>query len=109
MPTSLPGVYGVTVSLANGARSQMTFVADDDAFVVSGSADDLERVPELTGGVAAASSDLSPLVRSSSGDPAAITSRGCASDAIGVVDGRVRCRTLRRMDAAAAPRIEVTT
>jgi len=31
--------------------------------VVSGSADDLERVPELTGGVVVASSDLSPLVQ----------------------------------------------
>jgi hypothetical protein len=61
--TSLPGVYGVTVLLANGARSQTTFVADDDASVLSGSAEDLERVPELTGGVVAASSDLSPLVR----------------------------------------------
>jgi hypothetical protein len=61
--TSLPGVYGVTVSLANGARSQTTFVADDGAFALSDSGDVLERVPELTGGVVAASSDLSPLVR----------------------------------------------
>ena len=43
------------------------------------------------------------------GDSATITSRGCASDAIGVVDGRIRRRALRRMDAAPAQRIEVTT
>ncbi len=61
--TSLPGVYGVTVSMANGARSQTTFVAGDGAFALSGSGDVLERVPELAGGVVAASSDLSPLVR----------------------------------------------
>jgi hypothetical protein len=63
VPTSLPGVYGVTVLLANGARSQTTFVAANDASVVSASADDLERVPDLTGGVVVASSDLAPLVQ----------------------------------------------
>jgi hypothetical protein len=61
--TSLPGVYAVTVTLANGARTQSTFVAHDDGLALSGSGEALERVPELTAGVTVASSDLSPLVR----------------------------------------------
>jgi hypothetical protein len=61
--TSLPGVYAVAVTLANGARSQTTFVAYDDAFMLAGSDGALETVPELTGGVVVASPDLSPLVR----------------------------------------------
>ena len=61
--TSLPGVYAVTVTLASGARSQTTFVTSDDAFMLTGSDRALEAVPELTGGVIAAWSDLSPLVR----------------------------------------------
>jgi hypothetical protein len=63
VPTSMPGVYDVTVSLASGARSQATLLAHAEAFTLSGSNGALENVPELTGGVAAASSDLSPLVR----------------------------------------------
>jgi hypothetical protein len=61
--TSLPGVYAVTATMASGARSQATFVTYDDAFMLAGSDRALEGVPELTGGVVAASSDLSPLVR----------------------------------------------
>ena len=62
-PTSLPGVYAVRVSLAGGAQSQTTLLAHDEAFMLSGSDAAFERVPELTGGVVAAPSDLSPLVR----------------------------------------------
>jgi len=61
--TSLPGVYAVTVTLASGARSQTTFATHDDAFTLAGSDGAFEGVPELTGGVVAASADLSPLVR----------------------------------------------
>ena len=61
--TSLPGVYAVTVTLASGARSQTTFATYDDAFTLAGSDRAFEGVPELTGGVVAASADLSPLVR----------------------------------------------
>ena len=61
--TSRPGVYAVTVTLASGARSQATFVTNDDAFTLAGSDRAFEGVPELTGGVVATSADLSPLVR----------------------------------------------
>jgi len=61
--TSLPGVYAVSVSLASGAPSQTTFLARDEAFTLSGSETVLEDVPELTGGVVASSTDLSPVVR----------------------------------------------
>ena len=61
--TSLPGVYAVTVTLASGARSQTTFATYDDAVTLAGSDRAFEGVPELTGGVVAASADLSPLVR----------------------------------------------
>jgi hypothetical protein len=61
--TSLSGVYAVSVSLASGAASQTTFLALDEAFTLSGSETALEGVPELTGGVVAYSTDLSPVVR----------------------------------------------
>ena len=61
--TSLPGVYAVTVSLASGARSRTTFLARDEASMLSASGRALDGVPELTGGVVAASPDLAPLVR----------------------------------------------
>lgn len=67
--TSLPGVYAVTVSLASGARSRTTFLARDEAPTLSGSDRALDGVPELTGGVVAASTDLSPLVRHLSAIP----------------------------------------
>ena len=70
VPTLLPGVYAIRVSLAGGAQSQTTFLARDEAFTLSGSdtVDPvLDGVPELTGGVAVAWSDLSPLVRHLSG------------------------------------------
>ncbi len=67
--TSLPGVYAVAVTLANGARSETTFVAYDDAFMLARSDSTLEAVPDLTGGVVAASPDLSPLVRHLSDTP----------------------------------------
>jgi hypothetical protein len=66
--TSLPGVYAVRVSLASGAQSQASFLVRDGTFTVARSdivdtVDTvLEGVPELTGGVVVASSDLSPLV-----------------------------------------------
>ena len=56
------GVYNVTVSMPGGARTQTTLLGDADASPAPGSDDVLERVPQLTGGVAVASSDLSPLV-----------------------------------------------
>ena len=63
IPTSEAGVYGVVVSLATGARGEVSFVARDDASAVANSDYGLERVPELTGGVAAPSSDVSPVVQ----------------------------------------------
>ena len=63
LSTSLAGLYAISVSLASGAQSQATFLARDGAFTRSGADTVFDGVPELTGGVAAAASDLSPLVR----------------------------------------------
>jgi hypothetical protein len=107
--TSLPGVYAVTVTLANGAHSQTTFVTNDDAFTLGrlrpcfrgGAGVDRWSRCSFVGSLAARAPSV--------GYCASGTPGGRASNAIGVVDGRIRRRPVCRMDAAAAQRFEVTT
>jgi hypothetical protein len=61
VPTALPGVHSVMVRLANGARSEITFVVEAEAAAPPVSAGLLEDVPALTGGVVTSSNDFSPL------------------------------------------------
>ena len=60
--TSVPGVYSVAAGLANGARSETTFIAQPDASIRPAAAGLMDHVPAMTGGISASSNDLSPLV-----------------------------------------------
>jgi hypothetical protein len=62
LSTAAAGIHNVTVSMPGGARAQTVLIADADASSAPEPSDVLERVPELTGGVTVASSDLSSLV-----------------------------------------------
>ena len=97
------------VSLASGARSQTTFVdGRRRGRACRLRPMRLEGVPALTGGVVAASADLSPLVRHLSDIAPRARRGGRASDPIGVVDGVFAAAAVRRMGAAAAQRIAVS-